>query len=189
MLSACKKGQTSSGRCSETEKNAQKSVTHWTLCSAKMETLLQTGVQTLPRAPQHNTDSSSGWRAHRDTQGSPGSLANPFPAIWAALASPSFAIFFQYLSLQRPKCSQSAALSTFLSGCFASGLSGLAHSGFPWGILSQLAPHKAHLVSRRGCDLPEGVPGASSDRPWGTHQLSALCLGCMARATLAFCSS
>lgn len=94
MLSACKKGQTSSGRCSETEKNAQKSVTHWTLCSAKMETLLQTGVQTLPRAPQHNTDSSSGWRAHRDTQGSPGSLANPFPAIWAALASPSFAIFF-----------------------------------------------------------------------------------------------
>lgn len=108
MLSACKKGQTSSGRCSEMEKNAQKSVTHWTLCSAKMETLLQMGVQTLPRAPQHNTDSSSGWRAHRDTQGSPGSPANPFPAIWAGTGFTKFCNIFSVSVTAKtqvqPKC-------------------------------------------------------------------------------------
>lgn len=82
MLSAPKKGQTSSVRCSAArwKRNARKSVTHWTLCSAKMEAVLQTCLQPLPRAPQHNTDSSTGWRALRDTQGSVGSLGNLFPA-------------------------------------------------------------------------------------------------------------
>lgn len=189
MLSAPKKGQTSLVRCGTVrwKRNAPKSVPHWTLCSVKIEALLQPCVQTLPRAPQHSTDSSTGWRAHRDTQGSLDSLANP-SCYGQALASLNFAIFYQYLSLQRQRCSQSSALSTLLGGYFASGLSGLAHSRFPWGILSPLAPHEAHLVRRRGCDLPEGLPGASRDGPWGT-QLSALCLGCMARAIPGFCSS
>lgn len=39
------------------------------------------------------------------------------------------------------------------------------------GILSQPSPNKVHLMNRRVCDHPEGLPGASSDGPRGTHQL------------------
>lgn len=108
--------------------------------------------------------------------GKPGQPCKSLPSCFGqALASPSFAIFYQYLSLQRPKHSQSAALSTFLGGCFASGLSGLAHSRFPWGIISQLAPHKAHLVSRRGCDLPKDC----QELAVMDHRAHTSCLPCV----------
>lgn len=75
--------------------------------------------------------------------------------------------------------------------------SGLAHSRFPQGILFHLAPTRQawplatnHLtfkglgqVSRGGCNLPVGLPGAPSKRPRGTHRRAAPRLGCTARRT------
>lgn len=75
--------------------------------------------------------------------------------------------------------------------------SGLAHSRFPQSILFHLAPRKASLaachkspdvhrpgqVSRKGCNLPRGPPGAPSKRPRGTHRFTAPRLGCVAGRT------
>lgn len=77
MLSAPQKGQTPLVRCSTVrwKRKALKSVTRWTLCSAKIEALLQTCVQTLPRAPL--------------TAAQAGGLTGTPRETWAALQIPS----------------------------------------------------------------------------------------------------
>lgn len=159
MLSASKKEQTSLGRCS---------TVRWKRGTEKrhlLDTLQCRNGGTSAEVFRPCSELPSTTLTAAQAGGLTGTPCKSLPSCFGqALASPSFEYFIGICHCK----DQSAAPSTFLGGYFTPGLSGLAHSRFPWGILSQLTLQKAHLVSRRGCDLPEGLPGASSAGP-GAH--------------------